>query len=125
MSRSYSLDLRERVVSSVLSGQSCRAAAVIFGVSESSAIRWVRRYRETGTAAALARGGNNPLRLIGERDWLLARLEKKPDLTLHMLLRELEDIRGVRVCCDTLWRFLKRCGISFKKNRIRQRARPA
>ncbi len=89
MFRFYSLDLRDRVVSCVLSGQSCRAAAGIFGVSVSSAIRWVRRYRETDTAAALARGGNNPLRLNGQRDWLLARLEEKPDLTLHMLLREL------------------------------------
>lgn len=123
MSRSYSLDLRERVVASVLSGQSCRAAARVFGVSEASAIRWVRRHRETGSFAELARGGNNPLRLAGEREWLLSRLEEKPDLTLHMLLNELEEVRGVRVCCDTLWRFLKRCGVSFKKNRVRQRAR--
>jgi len=120
MSRSYSQDLRERVISSVLSGKSCRDAAAIFNVSVSSAIRWVRRYRETGSAAPLARGGNNPIRLVAQRDWLVARLEERPELTLHMLLRELEEVRGVRVCCDTLWRFLKRCGISFKKNRIRQ-----
>ncbi|NOZ41727.1 MAG: hypothetical protein GXP02_00945 [Alphaproteobacteria bacterium] len=59
-----------------------------------------------------------------ERDWLLARLSEKPDLTLHALLKELKE-RGVIVCCDTLWRFLKSEGISFKKNRIRQRTRQA
>ena len=35
---------------------------------------------------------------------------------------ELFDVsveRGVVVSCDTLWRFLKREGISFKKNRLR------
>ena len=52
---------------------------------------------------------------------LLARLAEKPDLTLHALLAELGE-RGVVVSCDTLWRFLKRQGISFKKNRVRDGA---
>ena len=42
--------------------------------------------------------------------------------TLHALLAELAG-RRVVVSCDTLWRFLKREGISFKKNRIRDRAK--
>lgn len=50
---SYSPDLRERDVSLVLSVQSCRFAAIIFGVNESSAIRRVRRYREIGGGSAL------------------------------------------------------------------------
>jgi transposase len=45
--------------------------------------------------------------LAGQRAWLLARLNEKPDLTLHALLTEL-GARGVTVCCDTLWRFLRR-----------------
>jgi hypothetical protein len=45
----------------------------------------------------------------------LARLNEKPDLTLHALLTEL-GARGVTVCCDTLWRFLHREGLSFKKS---------
>ncbi len=69
-------------------------------------------------------GGKRPWVLEAERDWLLARIAEKPDLTLHALLAELAE-RGTRVCCDTLWRFLKREGISFKKNRVRQRAGPA
>jgi transposase len=48
-------------------------------------------------------------------------LAEKPDLTLHALLAELGE-RDVVVSCDTLWRFLKRLGISFKKNRVRDRA---
>jgi transposase len=43
-------------------------------------------------------------------------------LALHALLAELEERRNVVVACDTLWRFLKREGISFKKNAARQRA---
>jgi transposase len=69
-------------------------------------------------------GGKRPYLLAGEREWLLGRLAEKPDLTLHALLAELRE-RGVMVSCDTLWRFLRRQGISFKKNRARRRAGPA
>jgi hypothetical protein len=40
-------------------------------------------------------GGKHPYLLEGERDWLLARLAEKPDLTLHALLAELGE-RGVQ-----------------------------
>jgi transposase len=84
-------------------------------------VKWSQRARATGSAAAKPMGGKRPYLLEGERDWLLARLAEKPDLTLHTLLAELGE-RGVMVSCDTLWRFLKRQGISFKKNRVRDRA---
>ena len=45
MGRPYSLDLRERVVSAVRSGMSCREAAEHFDVGASTAIRWVQRDR--------------------------------------------------------------------------------
>ena len=48
MLKAYSLDLRERVVAAVEEGGlSRRQAAARFGVSYSSAILWVKRYRET------------------------------------------------------------------------------
>jgi len=56
--------------------------------------------------------------LAGQRSWLLARLDEKPDLTLHMLLREL-GARGVTVSCDTLWHFLRREGLASKKRLAR------
>jgi transposase len=59
-------------------------------------------------------GGKRPYLLEGQRSFLLARLSEKPDLTLHALLLELR-LRGVVVSCDTLWRFLRREKISFKK----------
>lgn len=123
MARPYSLDLRERVVASVASGQKCRAVAELFDISVASVVKWSQRSRSTGSAAPKPMGGKRPYLLEAERDWLLARLAEKPDLTLHALLAELAD-RDVVVSCDTLWRFLKREGISFKKNRLRQRTEP-
>jgi len=114
MPRAYSLDLRERVVGLVASGEPCRAVAELFDVSVASVVKWSQRARATGSAAAKPMGGKRPYLLEGERDWLLARLAEKPDLTLHALLAELGE-RDVVVSCDTLWRFLKRLGISFKK----------
>ena len=81
-----------------------------------------KRQRLTGSPAAKPMGGKRPYLLEEQRGWLLARIREKPDLTLHALLGELAAARGVVVSCDTLWRFLKREGISFKKNAARQRA---
>ncbi len=120
MARAYSLDLRERVVAAVAGGKSCRTVAAVFDVSVASVVKWSQRARTTGSAAAKPMGGKRPYALTGERDWLMARLAEKPDLTLHALLAELRQ-HGVVVACDTLWRFLRREGISFKKNRLRHR----
>ena len=120
MARPYSLDLRERVVAFVATGQTARAASALFSVSVSSVVKWTQRVCATGSAAAKPMGGKRPFLLEAERDWLLARLDEKPDLTLHGLRDELRG-RGITVSCDTLWRFLKRQEISFKKNLVRRR----
>ena len=72
MAKPLSMDVRERVVTAVLTdGMSARGAAARFGVSESSAIKWVRRHRETGSAAPSRIGGYKPRLLTGAlRDWL-------------------------------------------------------
>ena len=96
MGRAYSLDLRKRVVAAVMRGKSRRAAAARFDVSVASVVKWTQRAYETGSPAARPMGGKRPYLLAGQRDWLLARLNEKPDLTLHALLTEL-GARGVIV----------------------------
>ena len=115
MARAYSEDLGERVVGAVVSGKSCLEAAEQFAVSPSSAIKWSRRKRETGTVAASPMGGRRPRLPVDYRDWLLARMAIEPDLTAQALLDELRQHHGVQVCLDRLWRFLKAEGLSFKK----------
>ena len=94
-----------------------RAAGRVVGVSASTAVKWAQRRRRTGSIAAGKVGGSKPVLLEAERDWLVMRIEQTKDLTLHDLLTELRGERGVVVCCDTLWRFLKRCGRIFRKRR--------
>lgn len=55
MGHCYSLDLRVRVADSVEAGHSCQAADQHFDVSESFAIKLVRRTRDTGSPATLAK----------------------------------------------------------------------
>jgi transposase len=94
MARAYSLDLRERVVAAVMTGQTCRDIARTYRVSVASVVKWSQRFRAIGNAAARRMGGNRPRSLPGERDWLLARLAATPDVTLRALVVELGE-RGV------------------------------
>ena len=115
-------DLRVRVVGAVEEGWSRRRAAERFGVSVSSAIRWVDEWRRSGRTAALAQGGDRRSdRIEAQAAFLLARVEETPDLTLAELQAMLRK-RGVPVGIGTLWRFFDRRDISFKKNRARRRA---
>jgi transposase len=121
--RPYSADLRDLFCRYIDEGLSARAAGRVVGVSEATAVRWAQRRRATGSVLADKVGGGKPVLLAPERDWLMSRIEQNKDLTLHALLAELRDERGVEVCCDTLWRFLKRCGKSFKKRRSSPRSK--
>ena len=124
MARPYSQDLRERVVGSVMAGRSCRATTALFGVSVASVVKWCQRYRASGSAAAKRMGGHRRRLLLGDRDWLLARIAAKRDLTLRAILAELAA-RGLGVSYGALWSFFAAEGITFKKNPVRRRAGPA
>ena len=111
------------MVGSVAAGRSCRATAALFGVSVASVVKWCQRWRATGSAAAGQMGGWKQLTLLGQREWLLARIAEKPDLTLRALVAELAD-RGIPASYGSVWRLFKHEGISFKKKPVRQRAGP-
>ena len=123
MAKAYSQDLRERVVRSVGSGESCHGAAAAFEVSVSSAIRWVAQFRRTGSVAAKRMGGRrSPLDV--HKDWLLDLIAGEPDLTLEEIRGRLRA-RGLSASASSVWRFFERHDITFKKKpaRIRTRSR--
>jgi putative transposase len=123
--RPLSQDLRIRFCRALDRGLSARGAAALLEVSPATGVRWAKAWRMTGSVEPGKVGGHMRPLLEGEREWLLARIEQKKDLTLHELLAELRDERNVVVCCDTLWRYLKRLGKTFKKRRSLPRSRTA
>jgi transposase len=113
MPKSYSGDLRERVIEAVEMGASRREAAERFDVSVSSAIRWVQRWHESRSAVPKPRGGSvSPLEECAER--VLTVIAEHPDLTLVETVAQLGK-RRIRTSRSALWRFLERHDITFKK----------
>ena len=88
--------------------------ARLLGLAESTVINWAKRKDLTGDFAAKPMGGKRKALLLPERDWLLARVSAVPDVTVRALRAELAD-RDVKVCVDTVWRFLMAEGLTFKK----------
>ena len=124
MARPYSIDLRERVVLAVEEGGiSRRQAGAHFGVGVSTVIEWVRRFRETGSVEPGRMGGYKPVLLGAHRDFVHARFAEQPELTLRGLQQDLAD-QGVKVSYGAVWAFVHAEGLSFKKNRTRQRTGP-
>jgi transposase len=69
-------------------------------------------------------GSRLPRSLATQRQWILDRIEAKPDLTLRELVAELND-RAIAASYGSVWRLLDDEGISFKKKPSRVRTRPA
>lgn len=122
--KAYSLDLRDRVVARVLSGGSVRSVAAAFSVSVATVVRWSQRYRARGNAAPDKMGRHRSHILDKERSWLVSRIGEEADVTLRQLVAELGD-RGVQVCYGTVWNFVHREDLSFKKKCDAQRAGPS
>lgn len=118
MTRPLSNDLRERVVAAVLGGERCRSVAARFGVAVSSVVKWTQRHRATGSVAPGQMGGHRKRVLEPHRDFIIERINQTPHLTLHRLKDELAA-RGVKVSHNAVWLFLRREGLSFKKNAVR------
>jgi transposase len=113
MPKSYSSDLRERVIEAVEAGASRREAGERFEISASSSIRWLQRWHESRSAAPKPRGGSvSPLEEFAAE--ILALIDEQPDLTLVETVAELRR-RRIRTSRSSLWRFLDRYGITLKK----------
>jgi len=115
MTKPLDQDLRKRIVAAVEAGAPCRAAAKRFGVSESAAIKLMRRYRATGSLAPDKVGGHRRPILEAERDWLLQRIADQADITVRALADELAE-RGIVVSHVSVWNLLRRENQTHKKS---------
>ena len=115
MAKPYSDDLRARVQAAIGEGDSLRSIAERYDLAPSTVITWAKRIRDTGSIAPAKFGGHKRCRLEPHRASVLDLIETTPHLTLHRL-KDLLAERGVVVSHDTVWRFLRQHGLSFKKN---------
>ncbi|OBX17582.1 transposase [Erythrobacter sp. QSSC1-22B] len=119
MARTLSQDLRDRVIAAIGGGMSCRSAAVHFGVSASSAIRWRQRALEHGQAVAKPRGGDRHSgRIEAHGGFIRELIAEQGDMTLVEIQARLME-RGTSVGIGTVHRFFKRHGITRKKRMAR------
>ncbi len=118
MVRPYSNDLRARVIGALSDGESCRAVASRFGVAVSTVVKWSQLYRATVSVSQGKMGGHRRRVLEPHRAFIEERMRQRPHLTLHGLKDELAA-RGMRVSHNTIWLFLRREGLRFKKNALR------
>ena len=122
MTKPLSIDLRERLISAVECGMSRRSAAERFGVAASTAIKWVDQWRQTGHVRPRRQGGDyRSHRIEAHAEESLALIKETPDITLAEIAGHLDQAQGLKVAQSTVWRLLDRRGMTFKKNRARQR----
>lgn len=117
MTRSLSLDLRQRVIAAVTEGLSTREAARRFRVVISTVGAWCRRYRESGEMAARKQGQPSRSKLDPHEGFILGLIAEAPDITLAEIAERLACAHGVQAVVSTVWVFLDRRGITFKKRR--------
>jgi transposase len=116
MGKSLSLDIRERVVALVDDGLSCHAAARRLRISVASAVRIMQRKKRTGGVMAAPQGRPRRSKLDAISDWLTARIEAEPDITMPELADALKAERDVSATPAMLSRHLiHRLGYTYKK----------
>jgi transposase len=111
--KAYSLDLRARVLAACDDGMGTAEVAETFSVSPAWVRRIKQRRRETGELGPRRRTRLGPTRALEGRDEELRQLVRDyPGLVAE----EYRDRLGVPVAVITVWRSLRRLGLTYKKS---------
>jgi transposase len=112
---SISLDLRERILKALQEDSSSLRVAARFSVSASFVRKLRIQVRRTGNARAGKAPGKERL-VSGPKERKLRELvDKHPDATLVELAKLLERSARLSVSETTMWRSLRRLGLTRKK----------
>jgi transposase len=125
MARAYSTDLRMRVIEAIDGGLSTRQAAARFSIGIATAGAWYRSWRKRGEAKPLRQGNAGGLKLDAHKGFILGLIAAQKDITLQELQERLLQEQGVTVQLSTIWYFLDRRGMTFKKRRRMPRSKSA
>jgi len=116
--KSYSDDLRARVMAAVDGGMAARAAASVFQVSVSYIYKALIRRRRTGVVGSNPNRGHRPRKLTPAQEAALAaHITAHSDMTLAAMQAWLEAEHGVRLSNGAIWTAVDRLGLTLKKRR--------
>ena len=118
--KAYSVDLRKKIIESVIRGISKSETARRFGVNRSTVNRYVKRLDEGGSLVPKRRPGKRPK--LDERAMRLLEedLKARPWATHNRRSEFLFGVCGIKVSEATICRSIKRLGHSRKKDRQQQ-----
>jgi transposase len=97
----YSKKFRSQVLAAWDLNEGTQAVALRFGVSQSWVRRIIQQRRETGQIAAKTTRDRTP-EWHAWADWLVAKIDARPDIYLRELQAELKAERGEEVCLQTI-----------------------
>ena len=106
--KSYSKDLRLRVLSAVDAGMPREEVAKTFSVSMPTIKRWLKRRRETGDVEPIAIPGRPSRKGRMLKEWLPHHLEANDDLTLEEHREAFGEEFGEEVSTSTIGRAIAR-----------------
>jgi len=116
--KAYSVDLRERAVASVESGEcNIPAAARRYKVSEPTIERWLARKRSIGTCAPLPYAGGPTRKLASAEAVIRAAVKAQSDATLQELCERVEKETEIKSNSSMMYRELVRLKLPRKKSR--------
>jgi len=116
--KAYSVDLRERAVASVESGEcNIPAAARRYKVSEPTIERWLARKRSIGTCAPLPYAGGPTRKLASAEAVIRAAVTAEADATLQELCEKVEKETKIKSNSSMMYRELVRLKLPRKKSR--------
>ena len=121
--RSYSQDLRERVLES--DGLTCAQAAERYSVSISYVVKARARRDRTGVLTTKQRGYRRPALVSGYEAEIAAEVEQRPSITLAELRAWLMDTHVVSVSMGTVWNVVRGSDRRSKKVNPCRRAIPS
>jgi transposase len=113
----YSQDLRERILAAVKETKLSQAKiAKAFKISPATLEKWLQRWRDTGTYAALPHGGGHSRVLRDCETFIRSQVKKQPDITLDELCAHVAEAKGIRASSSMMCRKLRRLNLPRKKS---------
>jgi len=123
--RTFSQDLRERIIAARKAGHSAQEIALLFQVSKRTVERFWSKYQKTGAVLSKPRGGYRRSQLEKHDGMLRRWIAENKGITLAELQSRIVQVLGIKLGTTALWHRLEHLGLSYKKNAARRRAKPS